>query len=229
MQLTVAGKMKTCPIDEADRDSNHHTPPAESAGKLHSYGAVAALILSRLGTNAAVMLWIFLDVPIFIAYVICSVGFACAVLTLIRRGSRENRGPWMSKAGLVICLFWIPIFVMAHWGAPQRIARIRRALCGAESDGRPGPELALPRYDPKLIIAHVPLDVRRNALYIELYDDRALAIPDFFRGKIVGASLNDGSYVRISERELKAALSSQEISVEEAQKEIGAIGPKQQQ
>lgn len=102
-------------------------------------------------------------------------------------------------------------------------------MCRTSRDDQPRPELMLPDYNPKLITSYRPLNVRENVFYIELYDHHALAIPDFFKGKMACAYFNDGTNNNISERELEAALASQKITVEQAQKEIEAAREKKRE
>ena len=194
-----------------------------------SYWGLAALLLSLIGTNTAVILWIFLDVPIFLSYVICFGGFSCAFVILLRRKRRiKRRGRVLAKAAMIICILWIPIFLMAHWCEQEQFRQghiINFKIFGWKAFN-PNNQPVLKGYDPNIVIGYgIGLPYSKDLLCIALPKGRALRLPVTHETKIRQVYFNNYSVRLVQEEKLRKLLAAQEADVEDLQDELGKIFP----
>ena len=201
--------------------SNQQTLPEDSPEKPYSYWAVSALFLSSLGTNTAVILWIFLDVPIFISYMLCAAGFVCAVVALIVGSTQKNKGRRTAEAAVVVSILWIPIFLMVYWGEqPPTFIGLSYHILGPSPEAlKENPDLRMfDDYDPGIVIGYgPPMGNRKDLLNIKLPNGRALRLPGAYETKIRQVYFNNYRVRLVEEEKLKELLDAQEVDVQELQ------------
>jgi len=201
--------------------SRQQALPEDSPERAYSYWAIAGLLLSLIGTNAAVILWIFLDVPIFVSYILCIAGFVCAVVVLIRDSTHKNKGRWMAEAAVAVSILWIPIFFMEYWGQqPKRAVVMHYHILGPSPEAlKENPDLRmLDDYDPGIVIGYgPPMGSRKDVLNIRLPNGRALRLPGPYETKIRQVYFNNYRVRLVEEEKLKELLDAQKVDVQELQ------------
>lgn len=197
--------------------------------KPYSLWANAAILFSLIGTSIAVMLWIFLDAPIALAYLIWFIGFACALAVLTHFDEKvRRRGIGLAKAALVICILWIFVFLMLDSGY-ERANNYSASFSGHRSSLSYACNLYVGSYfqdDPDFISA-ANLPFRKDLLYMPIHNvdgyHRAIRIPYFKNEKMRKVLFNPWKLWKIkllSDEEFWEALEIQEKKIKKLQEEL---------
>lgn len=195
--------------------------PAYDEGKPYSLWSITAILFSLIGTNIAVLAWIYLGYSIFFAYASWLIGLICILVALkYIYGKKKYKGKGLAKASLIISFIWILIFLTLHkdfdetyppglrgWGMPDELEQYMRSL---------------PDYDPKLILEYDRglYYRRKNLIHFKLfkYDGipYAFIIPHYKKEKIRIVKLFVGPLVYMPEDEFKKALAKRDEKIRKA-------------